>query len=45
MFHRLLIGIDDTEQTEVTLSFAVSVAQRCGSTVRLCLINARQVAD
>ncbi len=43
MFHRLLVGIDDTEQTEVTLTFAVSVAQQCGSTVRVYRVNAQQV--
>ena len=39
MFQRLLVGIDDSEQREVTLSFAVAIARQCGSTVHVCFVN------
>jgi nucleotide-binding universal stress UspA family protein len=39
MFQRLLVGIDDSDQREITLSFAMAVARQCGSTVHLCLVN------
>jgi nucleotide-binding universal stress UspA family protein len=45
MFERLLVAIDDSEQTEVTLSFAGSVAGQHGSSVRLCFVNAFQAGS
>ncbi len=39
MFQRVLVAIDDTEQTGVTISFAISIARECRSTVRLCMVN------
>ncbi len=45
MFQRLLVGIDDSEQTEITLCFAIAVAQNCGSTVHLCFVNPFQVGS
>ena len=40
MFQRLLVAIDDSEQREITLSFALALARQCGSTVHLCFVNA-----
>jgi nucleotide-binding universal stress UspA family protein len=39
MFQRLLVGIDDSDQREITLSFAMAVARQCGSTVHFCFVN------
>jgi len=39
MFQRLLVGIDDSEQREITLSFAMALARQCGSTVHFCFVN------
>jgi len=39
MFQRLLVGIDDSEPRETTLSFAVAIARQHGSTVHLCFVN------
>ncbi len=45
MFQRLLVGIDDSEQTDITLSFAVALARNFRSTVHLCFVNPFQVGS
>lgn len=39
MFQRLLVAIDDTERSDITLSFATAVAKQSGAVVHLFYVN------
>lgn len=39
MFQRLLVAIDDTERSDITLSFATAVAKERGAVVHLFYVN------
>jgi nucleotide-binding universal stress UspA family protein len=45
MFQRLLVAIDGTERSDVTLSFASALARQCGGTVHVLHVNESAVGS
>ncbi len=45
MFQRLLVAIDGTEGSDVTLSFASALARKCDGTVHVLLVNESAVGS